>query len=170
MVQGATDMPALRLANSRSNAEQRARHAADPDMNTGHTFIHTTWKTGTRGEKLRTNHHHQLRYTAQLGEMKKRVEALKARLKRKKNAKKEKELAPMKADVALLERMLVLCARFHQMLLNETNDDWYWEEGLEDQKLLRCEQNDIFGKLNQKFEDLGLDDGPLRRQALGMST
>jgi len=74
---GNSDINLIRDANQAHNADMRARHAADPDMNTGTHMVDYDWRTATHGAKPRPNglHLHRLLYEEQLDIAKQRRDA-----------------------------------------------------------------------------------------------
>ncbi|KAE8444961.1 hypothetical protein EG329_014088 [Mollisiaceae sp. DMI_Dod_QoI] len=164
------DWRAFRAANRASDDEERARHAADPNGDTGHSLVGPIWANSTRGEKMRTNHLHILKYQKQLEEVEKRIKVLKNELATAvdEDGEKRKELEGFESDVGLLEEMLKLTQDLEDLVYDETKDGWDWAEGLAKQKAVREEQNDVYQRFSKQFEDLDLDEEPLLREAMNL--
>lgn len=157
---GGIDLVALRVANRAADDEERQRHVADPNFETGHSLASNDrgWVKATRGEKLRTSLHHKLKYEAQMVEVKRRIAVLEGELDNEEDEKKREELEGFKADLPLLSEMLELVAKLNQMVEDETEAGWDWEDGLDAQKAVRVEQHAVYEKFSRLFEDFDLDD------------
>ena len=139
----------LRAANKASDAETRARHAAEYERDTGTWKFKPSWRDATRGAKLRSIDN--IRTACQ-----ENVTALKKKLLKVKKAAKEQHLnmTPFFSDVKstarirLQKKQLELCDHMEQLILAEINEGWDWRTGIKEQMAIRKQQDRIVELLN----------------------
>jgi hypothetical protein len=158
---GAPDLRSLRAANLASDAEVRARHAADPEFDTGTSLVNFNWLTATRGEKLRTSVAHRNAYRAKLDRAREKLEYAKHVVEGTDTLPVGLELETAQMDVLLLEKMLDCVDELERLCLAETELGWDWKRGIEEQKQVRQKQKKICQLLS---DDLQLTQADLEHE------
>ncbi|KAL5323893.1 hypothetical protein ACEPPN_008435 [Leptodophora sp. 'Broadleaf-Isolate-01'] len=155
---GGTDLNALRTANLAHDEEFRQRARVDTDLHTGTAIVTFSWRTVTRGAKLRTSVQHRQDYGDGRDYHKEQLKILRLIDEACPDADPKKAVWGRRIEwtvlrISQLEEMLKLVDELEQLALDEAKPDWDWETGIDAQLKVRERQHAIRQEMEPEPND-----------------